>query len=98
MQIGDMRLARIERDDHAFTLEIDFYFFHAGNFHQNRSQLAHTIVAIFTFSRDLDRFHDFVIAPFREKWIGRIWVVQGPSRLVSLYLTRETGAAVVSAR
>ena len=56
MQIGWMRFARIERDDHAFTLEIDFYIFHAGNFHQNRSQLAHTFIAIFAFSRDLDRF------------------------------------------
>src|SRR5437773_11835062 len=37
MQIGDMRLARIERDDHPLALEIDFYIFHAWNFHQHRS-------------------------------------------------------------
>ena len=66
MQIGDMRLARIERDDHALVLEIDFYIFHAGNFFQNRSQFAHTLVAIFAFSRDLDRFQDSVIAAFRK--------------------------------
>ena len=89
MQIGDMRLARIERDDHALTLEIDFYIFHAGNFHQNRSQLAHTLIAIFALRRDLYRFQDFVIVPFREKWIGRIGVTGSrsvPLRLVSLYL------------
>ena len=74
MQIGWMRFARIERDDHALALEIDFYIFHAGNFHQNRSQFAHTLVAFLAFSRDLDRFQDFVIAPFREKWIGRIGI------------------------
>jgi hypothetical protein len=62
MQIGDMRLARSEPDDHALTLEIDFYIFHAGNFHQNRSQPAHTLVAIFAFSRDLDRFQSVVSA------------------------------------
>ncbi len=101
MQIGWMRFARIERDDHALTLEIDFYIFHAGNVLQHRSQFAHTLIAIFAFSRDFDRFQDRVIAAFREKWIGRIGissVVQGPSRLVSLYLTCETGAAVVSER
>src|SRR5437763_6377236 len=32
MQIGNMRLARIERDEHALTLETDFYIFHAGEF------------------------------------------------------------------
>jgi len=56
VQIGGMRFARIERDDHALTLEIDFYVLHAGNFRQNRSQLAHTLVAFFAFGRDLDRF------------------------------------------
>jgi len=74
MQIGDMRLARIEPDDQALALEIDFYIFHAGNFRQNRSQLAHTLVAIFAFSRDLDRFQGFVITPFRKKRIGRIGI------------------------
>ena len=74
MQIGWMRLARIERDDHPLTLEIDFYIFHAGNFLQHRSQFAHTLVAFFAFGRDLDRFQDFVIAPFRKKWIGRIGI------------------------
>ena len=52
MQIGDMRLARIERDDHPLTLEIGFYIFDAGNFHKDRSQLAHTLVAFFAFGRD----------------------------------------------
>jgi len=74
MQIRDMRLARIERDDHPLTLEIDFYIFHAGNFRQNRSQLAHTLVAFFAFGRDLYRFQDFVIGAFRKKRISRIGI------------------------
>src|SRR5436190_18475069 len=86
MQIRDMRLARIERDDHPLTLEIDFYIFHAGNFHQNRSQLAHTLIAFFAFSRDLDRFQDFVIAPFRKKWIGRIGIT-GSCRVHRVWLS-----------
>ena len=76
VQIGGMRFARIERDDHALTLEIDFYVLHAGDFHQNRSQLAHTLVAIFAFSRDLNRFQDFVIGAFRKKRISRIGVTR----------------------
>ncbi len=97
MQIGGMRFARIERDDHALTLEIDFYVLHAGDFHQNRSQLAHTLVAFFAFGRDLDRFQDFVIAPFRKKWIGRIGIT-GSCRVhrvwLSLNLTFEASALV----
>ena len=80
----------IECDDHALALEIDFYVLHAGNFLQHRSQLAHTLIAFFAFGRDFDRFQNCVIAPFREKWIGRIgisWVVQGPSRLSLFDLT-----------
>ncbi len=86
MHIRDMRLARIERNDHPLTLEIDFYIFHAGNFHQNRSQLAHTLIAFFAFSRDLDRFQDFVIAPFRKKWIGRIGIT-GSCRVHRVWLS-----------
>ena len=71
-----MRLARIERNDHPLTLEIDFYIFHAGNFHQNRSQLAHTFVAIFAFSGDFDLFQNRVIGALREKWIGRIGITR----------------------
>ncbi len=61
-----MRLARIERDDHALALEIDFYIFHAGNFLQHRSQFAHTLIAIFTFSSDVDGFQNSVIGAFRK--------------------------------
>ena len=74
MQIGHMRFARIERDDHPLTLEIDFYIFHAGNFLQHRPQFAHTLIAIFAFGGDFDRFQNGVIGPFREKWIGRIGI------------------------
>ena len=82
MQIGRMRFARIECDDHALVREIDFYVSHSGNVLQHRSQFAHAFIAIFTFSGDFDRFQNSVVGAFREKWIGRIGisqVVQGPS-------------------
>ena len=75
MQIGNMRLARIERDDHPLTLEIDFYIFHAGNFLQHRSQFAHTLVAFFAFGRDLYGLNHGFVAVQRTEWIGRIWIV-----------------------
>lgn len=74
MQIGWMRFTRIERDHHALVLDIYFYVLHPGNVLQHRSQFAHAFIAIFTFSRDLDRFHGFVITPFRKKRIGRIGI------------------------
>ena len=37
-----------------------------------RSQFAHAFIAIFTFSRDFDRFQNRVVGAFLEKWIGRI--------------------------
>jgi hypothetical protein len=61
VKIGRMRPTRVKRDDDTLMLQIDFYIFHAGNFLQHRSQLAHTVIAIFAFGGDLDRFHDGVI-------------------------------------
>ena len=66
MQIGRMRFARIERDDHALVLEIDFYVWHSGNVLQHRSQFAHAVIAIFTFSGNFDRFQDRIVGPFRK--------------------------------
>ena len=74
MQIGGMRFAWIERDNHALVREIDFYVSHSGNILQHRSQFAHAFIAIFTFSGDFDRFQNRVVGVFREKWIGRIGI------------------------
>jgi len=72
MQIWRMCFARIERDNHALVLEIDFYVLHPGNVLQHRSQFAHALIAIFTFSGDFDRFQNSVVGSFGEKRIGRI--------------------------
>ncbi len=69
-----MRFARVERDDDALMRQIDFYIFHPGNFLQHRSQLAHTIIAIFAFSSDLDRLQNRVIGPFRIERIGGVTI------------------------
>ena len=69
-----MRFTRIERDDHALVLNIDFYVLHSGNVLQHRSQFAHAFIAIFTFSGDFDRFQNSVDGAFRKKWIGRIGI------------------------
>src|SRR6476660_2629236 len=69
-----MRFTRIERDDHALVLNIDFYVLHPGNVLQHRSQFAHALIAIFTFSGDFDRFQNSMVGSFREKRIGRIWI------------------------
>jgi len=74
MQIGRMRFARIECDDHALVREIDFYVSHSRNILQHRSQFAHAFIAIFTFSGDFDRFEERVVGASREKWIGRIGI------------------------
>ena len=70
-----MRLACVERDDHALMLEIDSYVFHPGNLLERRSQLAHTLIAIFALGGDLDRFQDRMIGPFGIKRIGWIRIV-----------------------
>jgi hypothetical protein len=67
-----MSFARIERYDYALVRKIDFYFLHAGKVRQHRSQFAHAVIAIFTFSGDLDRFQNSVIPSFLKKRIGRI--------------------------
>ena len=74
VQIGWMRFARIERDNHTLALDMDFYVLHPGNVLQHRSQFAHAFIAIFTFSGDFDRFQNRVVGAFREKWIGRIGI------------------------
>ena len=70
-----MRLARVKGDDDTLMLQIDFYIFHACNFLQHRSQLAHTIIAIFAFSGDFDRFQDGVIGPLGSEWVSWVRIV-----------------------
>src|SRR4029077_352804 len=72
VKIGRMRFSRVERDDYALMLEIDSYVFHPGNLLERRSQLAHTLIAIFAFGGDLDRFQDRMIGPFGVEGIGCI--------------------------
>src|SRR5262245_12224910 len=69
-----MRFAWIERDNHTLAREIDFNILHPWNLVQHRSQFAHTLIAIFTFSGDFDRFENSVVGTFREKWISRIGI------------------------
>jgi hypothetical protein len=96
VKIGRMGLSRVERDDHAFMLEIDFYVFHPGKFPQHRSQLAHTLIAIFALSGDFDRFQDRVIGAFREKRVGWIRIAWSSwvHRFDFTYLTCGRRAAV----
>jgi hypothetical protein len=74
MQIGRMGFARVQREDHALVVEIDFHILHSGNLLQHRSQLAHALIAFFPFSRDFDRFQNRIVAAPRKKWIGRIGI------------------------
>ena len=69
-----MRFARIERDDHALVLKIDFYIVHAFNFHERRAHLSHSLMVILAFSGDFDRFQNSVVDSFGEKWIGRVGI------------------------
>jgi hypothetical protein len=74
VKIGRVRLAGIERDDHAFVLEIDFYILHAFDFHKRSAQPSRSLMVILPFGGDLNGFQDGVIGAFREKRIGWIWV------------------------
>jgi hypothetical protein len=75
MQIGCMRLARIERDDHALALKIDIHVLHAVNLHQWSAQFAYAFVAVLAFGCDLDRFQNRMIGVFGIVRIARIRVV-----------------------
>jgi len=74
MQIGRMGFARVEREDHALVLQVDFHILHSWNLPQYRSQFAHALIAIFPFSCDFDRFQNGIAAALRKKWIGRIGI------------------------
>ena len=67
-----MRFARIEGDDHALVLEIDFYIMHAINFHERPAQLSDSLTVALAFGGYFNRFHDRVIGAFRKKRIG--WI------------------------
>ena len=75
MQIGRMGFARVERDDDALMLEVDFHILHSGNalFSTGRSLRTHSSqsspsVAISIVSRNV------LVAALRKKWIGRIGI------------------------
>ena len=51
-----MRFARIECYDYALVRKIDFCILNSGNVLQHRSQFAHALIAIFTFSGNLNGF------------------------------------------
>ena len=74
MQIGSMRFARVEREDHALAIKIDSHVLHSRNPLQHRSQFTHAPIAVFAFSSDLDRFQNGIAASLRKKWIGRIGI------------------------
>jgi len=88
-----MRLPRVKRDDDTLMLQIDFYIFHASNFLQHRSQLAHTIIAIFAFGGDLDRFQDGVIGPLRSEWVGWVRIVWSCGVHLWLFLIKRVTPA-----
>jgi len=67
-----MRFARVEFYHHSFVGKIDNDIEHAGNIHQNRTQFAHTGVAIFAFGRDLDCLSNRMIGPFEIKRAARL--------------------------
>ncbi len=99
VQIGRMRFARIECYDYALVRKIDFYVLNSGNILQHRSQFAHALIAIFTFSGDLDRFQNSVVGAFREKWIGRIGISRSCRvHRVFLRFSCASGPAVVFLR
>jgi hypothetical protein len=75
VQIGRVRFARVERDDDAFTREIDGDIAHAVNFHQHRAQFSYARIAIFAFSCDLDCFENGVIGPFGIERVARFGFV-----------------------
>jgi hypothetical protein len=67
-----MNFAGVEFHDYPLVRKIDNNVEDPGNFHQDRSQLAHAFVAIFAFGRDLDLFDNRVIGPLRIKRIARL--------------------------
>jgi hypothetical protein len=97
VQIGRMRFAWIERDNHALDRDIDCYVLNSGNVLQHRSQFAHAFIAIFTLSRDFDRFQNRVVGAFRKKRIGRIGISRScrvHSVFFVLNVTRQLRVAV----
>ena len=56
VKIRRVRFARIEGDDHAPVLEVDFHTVHAFNFHERPAQLSHSLMVILPFGGDFDCF------------------------------------------
>lgn len=88
VKIGRMRFACIERDDHPLVLKIDFHIVYAFNLHERPPQLSHSLMMIFAFGGDFDRFQDRVIGAFREKrigWIRIAWSCRVHRSLIFIY-------------
>ena len=66
MQIGRVRFARIERNDHALVWKVHFYILHPWDVCQHRLQFTYTLIAIFTFSGDFDSFQNNVAGALRD--------------------------------
>jgi len=99
VQIGRMRFARIEGDNHALRRDIDCYVLNCGNVLQHWSQFVHAFIAIFTLSGDFDRFQNRVVCAFRKKRIGRIGFSRScrvHSVFFVLNVTRQLRATVPS--
>jgi len=76
VQIGRVRLARVEFNNHFFVLKIDRHVLHAVYFHQHGSQLSHAFVAIFARGRNFDCLHDRVVGALRITriaWFQFVW-------------------------
>jgi hypothetical protein len=94
-----MRFSRIERDDHALVLEIDFYIVHAFNFHERPTELSDSAMMILAYRGDFDGFQDGVIGALWEKgigWIGIAWS-RGVHRFCFLF-NKRVRTAVRSSR
>ena len=76
MQIGRVRFAGVEFNNHPFARKIDSHILHAVYFHQHGTKLSHAFVAIFPLSRNFDRLDDRVVGALgimRIAWFRFIW-------------------------
>ena len=76
MQIGRVRFARVERNNDALVTEIDLHVADAVDPLERGTQFSDAFVAIFAFSRDLDRFENVVIGTLGTKWVAWVGIVR----------------------
>jgi len=70
-----MRFSRVECDNDALMLEINFYILNTFDFHERPTEFSDCLMTIFAFGSDLNCFQDRVIGALREKGIGWIRIV-----------------------